>query len=204
MRRFFILGLFVPLLGLVPANAIAVGMPVDADMLLAKTITLHHRGSLAKSLQDLQNTINTAEALVSDKKKDSRKPGVRDGWRWDRARFRGLDPPKSSYDWRELHLTLERAVELWPPPGGYAAAACVIDHESGWNPYNRNPYSSASGIYQFISSTWSSALGAFRDLHPHWKIADSVFNARSNLLVGTSYAHLHGWSAWSTRGLCGV
>ena len=31
---------------------------------------------------------------------------------------------------------------------------CVIAHESGGNPRAQNPYSSASGLFQFIDSTW--------------------------------------------------
>src|SRR6185369_1175698 len=43
------------------------------------------------------------------------------------------------------------------PPIGVAAAILAIARvESGWNPYSRNPTSSACGLFQFISATWAS------------------------------------------------
>lgn len=42
-------------------------------------------------------------------------------------------------------------------PGGIAA--CIAKYESGGNPRAENPSSSASGLYQFIDSTWRSVTG---------------------------------------------
>jgi Transglycosylase SLT domain len=35
-------------------------------------------------------------------------------------------------------------------------AWCIINHESGGNPYAKNPSSTASGLYQFLTSTFHS------------------------------------------------
>jgi len=43
------------------------------------------------------------------------------------------------------------------PPIGVAAAILTIARvESGWNPYSRNPESTACGLFQFIRATWAS------------------------------------------------
>jgi len=43
------------------------------------------------------------------------------------------------------------------PPIGVAAAILAIARvESGWNPYSRNPTSTACGLFQFIRATWAS------------------------------------------------
>lgn len=43
------------------------------------------------------------------------------------------------------------------PPIGVAAAILAIARiESGWNPYSRNPTSTACGLFQFVRATWAS------------------------------------------------
>lgn len=37
--------------------------------------------------------------------------------------------------------------------------ACVIQRESGGNPYAQNPSSTASGLYGFLDSTWTAVTG---------------------------------------------
>lgn len=51
-----------------------------------------------------------------------------------------------------------------PPPqagsgGGSAFQACVIARESGGNPEAQNPDSTASGLYGFLDTTWTSVTG---------------------------------------------
>jgi hypothetical protein len=42
------------------------------------------------------------------------------------------------------------------PPIGLAAAIMAIARiESGWNPYSRNPTSTACGLFQFVRATWA-------------------------------------------------
>src|SRR5512143_579480 len=49
------------------------------------------------------------------------------------------------------------ALSATRPPIGVAAAILAIARvESGWNPYSRNPTSSACGLFQFIRATWAS------------------------------------------------
>jgi hypothetical protein len=50
------------------------------------------------------------------------------------------------------------------PTGTYNAAPgsfqqCVIQRESGGNPDAQNPYSTASGLYGFLDSTWTGVTG---------------------------------------------
>jgi len=43
------------------------------------------------------------------------------------------------------------------PPIDVAAAVLTIARvESGWNPYSRNPTSSACGLFQFVHATWAA------------------------------------------------
>jgi hypothetical protein len=47
------------------------------------------------------------------------------------------------------------------PPIGLAAAILAIARvESGWNPYSRNPASTACGLFQFVRATWAAYDGS--------------------------------------------
>src|SRR5262245_51585739 len=49
------------------------------------------------------------------------------------------------------------ALSLARPQIGLAAAILTIARvESGWNPYARNPTSTACGLFQFVRATWQS------------------------------------------------
>jgi nucleoid-associated protein YgaU len=70
------------------------------------------------------------------------------------------------------------------PPGGWGG---VISCESGGNPRAHNPYSSASGLFQFLSGTWRSLGGlafgrtaADASVEAQEEIADRAY-ARSGL-----------------------
>jgi hypothetical protein len=74
---------------------------------------------------------------------------------------------------------------------------CVIDHESGGDPKAENPHSSASGLFQFLDSTWrgnarwvDSARGFARASHAparvQWEVAlHSVSKGGHSNWVGT-------------------
>jgi hypothetical protein len=112
-------------------------------------------------------------------------------WRDERCRYGNLTPVSQSY------RTIDCAVDHWSVPGGRTTAHRIASCESGHNPYAENSYSSASGVFQIIRSTWLAWKMRFNDYHPWWDAKGGVFHARSNVLVAVWAAHLYGWSPWS-------
>jgi hypothetical protein len=84
--------------------------------------------------------------------------------------------------WRPL-------VQAYFPEDQVDTAVCIIQHESGGNPWAINP-SSATGLFQVKSSIW----GGFGNLE------DPTTNAVAALYIYQTY----GWTAWSAynRGKC--
>jgi len=78
-------------------------------------------------------------------------------------------------------------------------ALCVAEAESDLDPLAVNPVTGASGVFQFMPSTWTS----LSDL-AGWDGA-SVFEARANVAVAAwTFAH-YGWHAWgSVAAGCGA
>jgi hypothetical protein len=89
-------------------------------------------------------------------------------------------------------------VERWRPlvesyfGANTDAALRVMDCESGGNKYAKNDLSSASGLFQFLASTWEKVTG---EDYP-----GNVFDGESNIAAA---AELSGggsdWSQWSCR-----
>lgn len=124
-------------------------------------------------------------------------------WRSERCRFRWLDGRRGFSDW-EVKKTIRCAVQHWSVPGGAEGALCIAVKESGLNEWADNPYSTAAGVYQFVASTWESVKAIFE--MPWWKLRESVYNARSNIVRAIRKAHA-GWSWWPTwrvAPLCGL
>lgn len=99
---------------------------------------------------------------------------------------------------REIRLTIVCAAERWGVD--VTKAVAVASCESGLNEYARNPYSSASGVWQFISSTWSSVKDRFAEFRRRWELRASVFNGRANAILGVRVA-VGGWGPWE-GGVC--
>ncbi len=69
-------------------------------------------------------------------------------------------------------------------------AMCVARLESGFNPDAYNPISGASGVFQFIPSTWTPVSQA-----AGWGGA-SVFDGEANVAVAAWAVGQYGWSMW--------
>lgn len=88
--------------------------------------------------------------------------------------------------WRPL-------VEDHFPAEEIEVALCVIRHESGGNPGADNPRSSATGLFQVLSSLWSDHYGV-----SYAQLLDPEINTR----VARSIWDQSGWSAWSAYRRC--
>lgn len=72
------------------------------------------------------------------------------------------------------------------------AALRVMACESGGNPNAANPRSSASGLFQFLASTWERTTG---EDYP-----GSVFNGEANIAAAAELSSSGSdWSQWSCR-----
>lgn len=105
----------------------------------------------------------------------------------------------NGYSNRDVRQLIRKAVHRWHVAGGVHKALSVARCESGYNERNRNPSSSASGVYQFLRATWDSVKQRYRSLMRRLNLGESVFNARSNVILAIRYAHAGGWSPWSCR-----
>ena len=112
--------------------------------------------------------------------------------------FRYLDgSPRFSQD--EVRATIRCAVARWSVPGGLTQALYIGRRESGFNALAANPYSSASGVMQFVDGTWASQISARREFIKTQHMSTSVWNGRSNVLIAIKLAH--GCSCWSPWGM---
>jgi soluble lytic murein transglycosylase-like protein len=73
---------------------------------------------------------------------------------------------------------------------------CIIDRESGWDPMARNPRSRASGLAQFLPSTWATTPQGQQGLSP--------FEPLANIDAAIWLARTRGWTQWQvfTMGRC--
>ncbi|MBA2338153.1 MAG: lytic transglycosylase domain-containing protein, partial [Acidimicrobiia bacterium] len=102
-------------------------------------------------------------------------------------------PPPSEHSpeteaWRPV-------VEQYWPSGLVEDALSVMDCESGGDPNAYNPVSGASGLYQFLPSTWDTS-----SVSAGWAGAD-VFDGEANIAVAAwlSAASTSPWDQWSCK-----
>lgn len=66
--------------------------------------------------------------------------------------------------------------------------------ESGYNQFSKNKYSTASGVMQYLASTWANT--------PAGKLGISVFDADANVKMAVSSIALHGTAPWNASKSC--
>lgn len=98
---------------------------------------------------------------------------------------------------RDVIAAIRCAVDRWPVAGGVRKALSVARCESNFNEHDRNPTSSAAGVYQFLSGTWRAVKQHYRRVKWRYRLSGRVENARSNVLLAIRYAHAGGWGPWS-------
>jgi hypothetical protein len=97
-------------------------------------------------------------------------PREADGWlRWGGA---PLEHQASA-----MRAVVDALSAVRPPIGVAAAILAIARVESGWNPYSRNPASTACGLFQFVKATW-----AIYD-----ESQQRCFDARANATAGVKH-----------------
>lgn len=75
------------------------------------------------------------------------------------------------------------------------SALCIAKKESGFNPNSKNKSSSASGVFQYLSSTWRST--------DEGKAGLSVLNAEANIKAAVKYMAIHkSTKPWTVASKC--
>ena len=104
--------------------------------------------------------------------------------------------PPSVEQWRPL-------VQQFFPGNRVEEALRIIDCESNGDPDAYNPYSGASGLFQFLPSTWASTApragyGGHSVFEPEANVASAAWLANRYEELGQYY-----WRAWSCRRVLG-
>lgn len=102
------------------------------------------------------------------------------------------DHPPAVEQWRPL-------VRQYFPSNRVEEALRIIDCESNGDPNAYNPYSGASGLFQFLPSTWASTApkagwGGHSVFEPEPNISSAAWLANRYEELGSYY-----WQAWSCR-----
>lgn len=100
--------------------------------------------------------------------------------------------PPEVEQWRPL-------VTQYFPSHRVEEALRILDCESNGDPNAVNPYSSASGLFQFLPSTWASTApqagwGGYSVFHPEANVSSAAWLANRYEELGYYY-----WQAWSCR-----
>lgn len=100
--------------------------------------------------------------------------------------------PPAVEQWRPL-------VEEHFPPHRVEEALRIMTCESSGNPNAYNPYSGASGLFQFLASTWASSSP--KAGYGGYSVFDPVANTASAAWLANRYEELghYYWLAWSCR-----
>ena len=74
--------------------------------------------------------------------------------------------------------------------GQVSTALCVANRESHFDPYARNHFSSAAGVFQWVAASWRSYSSRYGFT------GASVFDAYANIAVAAHAVANGGWGPW--------
>jgi hypothetical protein len=108
----------------------------------------------------------------------------------------GYSHPPEAEQWRSL-------VQQHFPSNRVEEALRILDCESNGDPNAYNPYSGASGLFQFLPSTWATTSpkagwSGHSVFHPEANVASAAWLANRYQELGQYY-----WQAWSCRRVLG-
>jgi hypothetical protein len=111
--------------------------------------------------------------------------------------FRGNDRGGGEYGGR--HYSREEVVQLikdYSERYGihYELPLRIAKCESGYNQFSKNRSSTASGVFQYLRSTWSNTQAGKKGI--------SVFDAEANIKMAVSHIATHGTSPWNSSIHC--
>jgi len=106
------------------------------------------------------------------------------------------DHPPQVEQWRGL-------VQQFFPPNRVEEALAIINCESNGDPNAMNPYSGASGLFQFLPSTWTTTspaagYGGYSVFDPEANVASAAWLANHYQKLGYYY-----WQPWSCKRVLG-
>jgi len=119
----------------------------------------------------------------------SSQSALAEDWREEECRMNRGTPTWTTWDVKQM---IHCAINKWPVPGGFDQAVDVASCESGSDLLDHSTDGFA-GTYQQATQYWPGrqrtaqhALG--------WKLQNSVFNPRPNVIVSVRMAHQEGWT----------
>lgn len=106
-------------------------------------------------------------------------------------------------EWREhrnvepIRSLVKCAARRWPVPGGVRKALAVASCESHFEP---DAYGNGNaGVYQHRLRYWPGRYDDFT--YPSWRLFESAYNGRTNVIVTMRMVHRYGWGPWE-EGVC--
>jgi hypothetical protein len=120
-----------------------------------------------------------------------------DGWAWlPRASTQPVAEPTAEQVIASARPLNPRDYLYQQAPDLAPRLDCIIARESGWDPTQQNPRSRASGLAQFIPSTWATT--------PPGQLGLSPFEPLANIDGAIWLARTKGWTQWQvyTMGMC--
>ncbi len=72
-------------------------------------------------------------------------------------------------------------------------ALYIAHRESHYEPWAKNPSSSASGVFQVVSGTWRGFVSRYRYGH---LVGTNVFSGRDNVILSLRAVKHAGWGPW--------
>ena len=115
---------------------------------------------------------------------------------------RAAEGPCTGFQWRRPPEVARMIHCVWPRfdvgHGGPRKAVRVARCESGlrWDAYGNGN----GGVFQHRLVYWPGRYDSFIGSNPlrrSWGLGESVYNARTNVIVSALYVRRLGWSAWT-------